>query len=248
MFRPFDGDAPQARRNLKTAEIVALEIVQDIVEQHLKPGARLPHEPEMLAQYRVSRSSLREALRLLETQGLIAIRPGAGAGTVVGKATPGNLGRMMTLHFHMADVTYDDLLSTWMLTEPLLAELAASNPDRDLVRRMMEPYRQAEDRTPKRDIASGHAFHDVVADLSGNRALAMTLSSIGFIVSDHILMMKDRDGLEDFIVHDHSDLAEAIIEGDPAKARQLMADHVLHVADDFRAYWPRRVGQRVIWR
>src|SRR3990167_7145839 len=122
VFRPFDADAPQPRRNLKTAESVALEIVQDIVEQHLKPGARLPHEPEMLAQYRGSRSALREALRLLETQGLIAIRPGGGAGTGGGKAAASNLGRMGPLHFHMADVPYGGLLSSWMLAEPLLAE------------------------------------------------------------------------------------------------------------------------------
>src|SRR5262245_26288531 len=73
------------RRPLKTSEIVALEIVRDIVAQGLAAGDRLPLEAQMLVQYRVSRSSLREALRLLETQGLIAIRPGPGAGTVVGR-------------------------------------------------------------------------------------------------------------------------------------------------------------------
>src|SRR5439155_1065717 len=110
-----------SRRVLKTAEIVALEIVRSIVEQELAPGDRLPLETEMLAHYRVSRSSLREALRLLETQGLIAIRPGPGSGTVVGKAAPHNLGRTMTLFFHMSDVTYNDLLDAWTSTEPLLA-------------------------------------------------------------------------------------------------------------------------------
>jgi len=69
------------RRTLKTSEIVALEIVRDIVSQRFKAGDRLPLESEMLAHYRVSRSSLREALRLLEVQGLIVIRPGPGAGT-----------------------------------------------------------------------------------------------------------------------------------------------------------------------
>src|SRR6185369_12916329 len=116
---PRAGDTQVARRVLKTAEVVALEIVRSIVEQGLAPGDRLPLETEMLAHYRVSRSSLREALRLLETQGLIAIRPGPGSGTVVGKAAPHNLGRTMTLFFHMSHVTYNDLLDAWTSTEPL---------------------------------------------------------------------------------------------------------------------------------
>ena len=116
------------RRSSKTSEIVALEIVRDIVAQGLKPGDRLPLEAEMLSQYRVSRSSLREALRLLEVQGLIAIRPGPGSGTVVGRVLPGNLARTLTLYLHMSGATYDQLLDAWTAAEPLLARLAAENP------------------------------------------------------------------------------------------------------------------------
>src|ERR1700719_833296 len=136
---PDDGDPPKpdrsiayrdvARRASKTSEIVALEIVRNIVAQNLKPGDRLPLEAEMLVQYRVSRSSLREALRLLEVQGLIAIRPGPGSGTVVGRVFPANLARTLTLYLHMAGSTYNQLLDAWIATEPVLAKLAALNPD-----------------------------------------------------------------------------------------------------------------------
>src|SRR5438876_1102993 len=130
---PGNGGRPPVnwelmRRTLKTSEVVALEIVRDIVAQKLQPGDRLPLESEMLVQYRVSRSSLREALRLLEVQGLIAIRPGPGAGTVVGRVLPGNLSRTLTLHLHMLGTNYDDLLEAWVETEPVLARLAALNP------------------------------------------------------------------------------------------------------------------------
>src|SRR5512146_2271080 len=128
------------RRTLKTSEVVALEIVRDIVSQDLKPGDRLPLESEMLVQYRVSRSSLREALRLLEVQGLIAIRPGPGAGTVVGRVLPGNLARTLTLHLHMLGANYDELLEAWVESEPLLARLAARNPYRKQVRALLSPF------------------------------------------------------------------------------------------------------------
>lgn len=242
--------APKSRhRALKTSERVALEIVQDIVEHGRRPGDRLPLESEMLAHYRVSRSSLREALRLLETQGLIAIRPGAGAGTVVCEPEPYNLGRTMTLYFHMGDVTYNELLDTWKMTEPLVAELAARNPDEAARREALGQYlADSSSAAPQlRAIPAGKNFHSAVAKLSGNRALELISRAVGSIVSEHVLQLKTRVELEGFIIDDHARLAEAIVDGRAALARELMADHVARVDADFRSYWPQKVGQRVRW-
>jgi DNA-binding FadR family transcriptional regulator len=236
------------RRSLKTSEIVALDIVRDIVGRQLKPGDRLPLEAEMLVQYGVSRTSLREALRLLETQGLITIRPGPGAGTLVAEPSPRNLGRTMTLYFHLANVSYDELLRTWVLTEPVLAELAAANPDAEKRKRLMTPHLAPGGDGKMVAISTGLEFHDAVAELADNKALAITYRAIGFIVSDHMLVHKDRTSMEQFIVDEHTALARAIIDGNTKKAGKLMRDHVQHVSDDFTAYWPRKVGERVLWR
>ncbi|QUD90374.1 FadR/GntR family transcriptional regulator [Phenylobacterium montanum] len=237
------------RRASKTSEIVALEIVRNIVEQDLKPGDRLPLEAEMLKQYRVSRSSLREALRLLEVQGLIAIRPGPGAGTVVGSVHPGNLARTLTLYLHMAGSTYDKLLDAWMAAEPVLAGLAAKNPDRAKVREMMGPFVSKDHAEHgKWAIAEGLDFHDRIATLADNPVLALALQSISYISTEQVLTNPERSQLEEQIVHDHSELAEAIIAGKPDKAEKLMAEHIQHVVEDFKAYWPRRVGEKIQWR
>lgn len=244
------ASVPKGRpRILKTSERVALEIVQDIVEHNRQPGDRLPLEAEMLAHYRVSRSSLREALRLLETQGLLAIRPGAGAGTVVCEPDPANLGRTMTLYFHMADVTYDELLDTWKMVEPMVAELAARNADEDARRDALTPFLadSAAAGPEHKIIPAGKNFHSAVARLSGNRALELLSRAVGSIVSEHILQLKTRVELEGFIIDDHALLARAIIDGRAALARELMADHVVRVDADFRRFWPQKVGQRVRW-
>ena len=117
----------------KTSEVVAFAVARDIVEHGLTSGDRLPLEAEMVEQYRVSRESLREALRLLEAQGIVSIRRGPGGGPVVGTASSMNLARTMTLYFQLAGATYEELLEAWRMLEPLAAELAAKNPDRDLV-------------------------------------------------------------------------------------------------------------------
>src|SRR4051795_5443988 len=119
-------------RPLKTSETVARDIVQQIVSAGLGDGDSLPSEARMLEQYSVSRESLREGLRLLETQGLITIRRGPGGGPLVGTADATNLGRVSTLYFHMARASYAELFDAWIIAESLIAEYAARNPDAQL--------------------------------------------------------------------------------------------------------------------
>ena len=119
------------RRVWKTAEVVAFAMVRYIVDHGMRFGDRLPSESEMLAHYQVSRESLREALRLLEAQGIVSIRRGPSGGPVVGRAETANLARTLTLYFQLAGATYEELLQAWRMLEPLAAELAAGNVARD---------------------------------------------------------------------------------------------------------------------
>ena len=121
---------PRRRRPQKTAERVAGEIVRDIVARDLGSGAHLPLEAAMAAQYGVSRSSVREALRILEVQGLISLKPGPGGGPVVGVVEATYLARTESLYFHLAGATYRDLIATQAVLEPLCAAAAAANPGR----------------------------------------------------------------------------------------------------------------------
>ncbi len=127
-------------RPLKASESVARDIVDDIVVQRLGERDNLPSEAAMLTHYGVSRETLREALRLLEVQGLISIRRGPGGGPIVGAVDPANLGRMSTLFYHLAGATYGELFEAWVRSEPIIADLAAVNPDREAVRAAMAPY------------------------------------------------------------------------------------------------------------
>lgn len=234
-------------RALKTSELISLEIVRDIVANKLREGDKLPIESDMLVQYGVGRSSLREALRLLEVQGLIEIRQGPGAPTVVGRAHPANLARTMTLYLHLLGVTYEELLEAWMLSEPMMAELAARNPDRERVRRVLGPA-CAPDQGGNPEtgaMLSGSSFHDAVADLSGNRVLGMAYRGVAAIINEHILTTLLPEQIDYDTAREHRDLAEAIIAGNGELAKTLMTEHVRHVAEHFNEYWPKLVGQRI---
>jgi GntR family transcriptional repressor for pyruvate dehydrogenase complex len=245
--RPEDTPAPL--RDLKTSEIVALEIVRSIVSGGFGTGDKLPTEADMLAQYAVSRESLREALRLLEVQGLITLKRGPGGGPLVGAVDPVYLARTATLYFHMCGATYDELVDTWILTEPLLAEKAARNPDRAWVRAAMKPYIEHADGQPAPEfVTAATSFHAVIPTLADNRVLALLLEAVGCIMVEHILRDLDPEVLSREIDQDHDAIARAISAGQGARARKLMTEHIQHIADYYRQHYAAQLKEIIEWR
>jgi len=222
---------------MKRAELVALQIVEDIVSQGLQAGAKLPLEADMLKQYEVSRSSLREALRLLDVQGLITIRPGPGSGTEVGRIDPANLSGTLNLYLLMARASTTDLLEAWLMVEPLLAQLAAASSDRERVEHAMRPF--ASDATQQqRELAAGLAFHDLVADLAHNQLLSLLLGAVGFLVTEQVRLGAPDFTLSDATVHAHAEIADLIIKGDEAGAYSAMRRHLIEVKVEIQAMLP----------
>ena len=84
-----------AQRTEKVAESVARQILQDIRRNRLGPGSMLPPESTMVERFGVGRGSLREALRILEVNGLVTLKPGPRGGPVVAPHAPGNFGQMI---------------------------------------------------------------------------------------------------------------------------------------------------------
>ena len=87
----------------KVYELVAERLVQEITDRRLTPGDELPRERELAEVYRVGRSSVREALRMLESKGLIA-SPGSGRLVVAEYANPLNHSLALLLEMHDGDL------------------------------------------------------------------------------------------------------------------------------------------------
>jgi GntR family transcriptional repressor for pyruvate dehydrogenase complex len=236
------GPSDALTRRLKTSETVARDVVRYIIDQGLGQGDSLPAEAAMLAQYGVSRESLREGLRLLEVQGLISIRRGPGGGPVVGVVDPANLGRISTLYYETAGATYEELFEAWTFAERELALRAARHPDRAERTAAMSPYLDGPRVDPADDAGPGtpgaltflttHAtFHGAIASLARNRVLQLSLQAMGQIVTHHIAVNQDPRALRETIEDDHRRLARAIIGGHPQQARALMERHIQAIID-----------------
>jgi GntR family transcriptional regulator, transcriptional repressor for pyruvate dehydrogenase complex len=216
-----------SRRGAKVAETVARDIIRDAAGQPI--GSALPGEALMMERYGVSRGSLREALRLLELQGLILLKPGPGGGPILIGANPESLGRMQSLHFHLLGACYGDVTDARLVLEPQLARMVAERPDRDA----LQPLRDFVAADAAFDIdndpeyaSKAQGFHRLVASLSGNPVLDMIASALQEItlsrVRNAVLEGPDRQRAID----DHRQIAQAILDGNAPKAELLMNDHM----------------------
>jgi DNA-binding FadR family transcriptional regulator len=234
----------------KTSEKVAFQIARDIVSDDLHEGDPPPLEADLVQVYDVSRESIREALRLLEAQGIVSIRRGPGGGPIVGRADSINLGRTMTLYFHHARSTYHELLEAWETLEPGVAERAATHPERGLVERLMTPHLTRFDDGGDRDAYMQHSncLHFSLAELDRNGVLRMIVSAVGDIIRTHVILRVDPFEIRQLIDDDHRMIAEAVISGDPGRARACMARHTARLDPIYRAHWDGSLDDLVVWK
>lgn len=240
------GNGSGISRAPKASELTATAIVSDIVEQKLQVGDRLPDEAEMLGHYGVSRETLREALRILEVQGLITIKRGPKGGPSVNVLNARYLARSATLYFKLGGATYGELFETWLILEPPMSAKVARMPDRDLKRKIFAPFLEGDhSTTAESPFQTPDDFHALIAQLSGNRVLTLLTQAVTHIVVDQVL----RDGgIMDMIVHSHTDIAEAIVGGWPRKASELMHNHIAEVIDFVNTRTPEHFEKLIDWR
>lgn len=246
---PRDGVLSSSARPPKASEVTAGRIVNDIVTQGLGVGDKLPAEALMLESYDVSRETLREALRILEVQGLILLKRGPGGGPIVSALNAYYLARTSTMYFHLAGATYNELFETWSILEPPMAAKVARINDAKHKREAFAAAEQAIAASSDDDqlLAAANDFHAVIAQMSGNRVLMLLTQAVNHIVIDQVLETGEMLP-EDTLTHSHSEIAEAIIAGWSRRAAQLMTSHIDEVVDFVRERRPERMDDIIVWR
>jgi GntR family transcriptional regulator, transcriptional repressor for pyruvate dehydrogenase complex len=245
---PLSGDGAVVPRAEKVASRVARMIVEDIVESGRKPGDALEPESLMLERFGISRASLREALRILETQGLITIKPGPRGGPSVAPVSSRDFGRMATLFFQVMQVTLGDVIEARLVIEPVMARMAADRHDpelNELLRANVAEHRDALD--DRSWLAVTDAFHAMVCGMSGNPLLNLLAAALKDIYTERVSSYVFPEENRDHVRKTHGDIAEAIINRDAATAERLMHDHMAKLADFFESKYPGLMDEPVNW-
>lgn len=233
-------------RQVKASEQVAQAIVRDIVHRGLQSGERLPAETTMSAAYHVSRATLREALRILEVQGLISLKPGPGGGPAVGTVEPRNLARTQALYFHLGAARYRDVMAAQVEMESTCARLAARHPDRAEVMAAWIDTEFPEELAEYRDITFG--FHNSIYHLCDSPVLSLLTQSVTHIVTAHVMSTKDPVELRPAIIDEHREIAAAITNGDGELAFELTTVHFRRQHEYLRERVPERLDDYIEWR
>jgi DNA-binding FadR family transcriptional regulator len=166
-------------RPQRAAELVASDIRNLILSGEFTDG--LPKESILLDVYQVSRPTVREALRILETEGLIETRRGRQGGATVRRPTPASAAYHLGLALQSAGANVNDLANARRLLEPLCASMAAQRPDREAVAAELDALTdQGEAR-----IGDGAAFtasllefHAALVNASANVTLSIVVGTI----------------------------------------------------------------------
>jgi GntR family transcriptional repressor for pyruvate dehydrogenase complex len=215
----------------KAAEVLANLLRDRILSGEIAEGETLPPERSLVEQSRLSRASVREALRILKQQGLIVTRPGRGGGSVVARPSADDLVGSLDLYLRgqgwgRGNAT---LLEAREIIEPWCAALAArrrTDADLQVIDACNAAMRQVIEDLPAY-LAANLAWHIAVADASHNELLAAFMHA----VSKAVLTQTDSaefnsPKVRQTAVRAHKRVTEAIRDGDPAQAHRRMATHV----------------------
>jgi GntR family transcriptional repressor for pyruvate dehydrogenase complex len=214
---------------------VAEAIKDFIVREGLQPGDRLPSEPELIERFAMAKGTIREALRLLDAQGLVKSRTGPGGGTFVHEPSQERAEALLANYFYFKDLTISDIYQIRRVLEPeLVADLAgALDPDvmeelRDILGSYAEPAETDEEERDQH--VATLQFHKLLADQSANPLLSFLIGFMLTILTDITVYRKlytpiNRDlwarGLDY-----QKRLLDALENGDSKAARAIMKAHM----------------------
>jgi DNA-binding FadR family transcriptional regulator len=214
----------------KRASKIARQIEADIVRRGWTIGESLGSEYALQQRYEVSRSVLREAVRLVEHHQVARMRRGPNGGLLICEPDAGPATRAVIIYLEYLGTTPADLLNARLVLEPLAASLAAERIDEAGIDRLRAVLRAEQQWKPGLD-APRDEFHIALAQQSKNPVLQLFIDVLMRLTARYA--MKSRAGsageameLVDQMHNDHSGIVAAVTAGDSARAKTLSERHV----------------------
>lgn len=170
-------------QQVRVAETVAAELRRRILRGDFPDGA-LPKQDQLREEYGISHPSLREALRILETEGLVVVRRGNVGGAMVQQPGEARFGYTVGLALQSAGTHVQELAEAVATLEPVCARLCAENPKRGktIVPRLRAILDSSRDEEQSADgvpfTRAARSFHSAVVDLCGNEPTKMIVGGL----------------------------------------------------------------------
>ncbi|HTI75051.1 MAG TPA: GntR family transcriptional regulator [Mycobacterium sp.] len=230
----------QRIRQPRVAEIVASRLREDILSGRLKEGDVLPSQEILFSEFGVSPPAVREAIHILESDGLISVRRGNMGGAVVHQPSAERTAHMISMVLQSRSATPADVSGALLHLEPICAGMCAARDDRAAE---VVPYLEAEIELQteqfddlSRYVPNARRFHEAIVSRCGNEPMILLIGSLELIWSAHeSSVWSDEYNTADPAINkktmraalrDHQRLLDAIRDGDSARATRLAQDHL----------------------
>lgn len=233
----------------KTAELVARQIRNAVIRGELADGDTLPAEAQLIAEFEVSRPTIREAVRILESEGLVTVARGARGGAKVSSPSYEMVERAAGIILQAQRVTIGDLYEMRTLIEPPAARLVAERNSEAAVPVLRSFIEQEMSNISNRMAVTLliAEFHRLLMELSGNRTLNMFTQALRGLVDAHLSLSTRRYQVVDpemsekqmrFGLKSHSRLVDLIEARDGEAAEIHWKRHMVAAGE----VWLSRVG------
>jgi GntR family transcriptional regulator, transcriptional repressor for pyruvate dehydrogenase complex len=241
---PANGQRPP-----KAAMLLAQRIMRDVVRGGLKPGDLLMPERTMLEQYRVGRATLREALRLLEFQGVIALKPGPRGGPVLQDPDASHLASMLVLLLQLKQAPFRSIAEVRAALEPMTSRLAAERMSDEALAELGETIDTMRDHLDSQEVFlnANKRFHDIIAWSSGNALFGYITDSLLDIMDGTVIGIDYPGPRRAAVVKAHEEIFHALSARDPALSEQRMREHIDAYERYARRKFPEVLDQVIRW-
>ena len=223
-----------ARRSSALPEKIAQDLMQRILTGEYDDSNILPSERTLQDAYGVSRTVVREALKLLAARGLVTT--GTGQGAVLSKNLTTPAIDALLLAFHRAHVRLEDLLAARLLIEPEIAALAAEHATPLQIRRLHELSQAMANlanapepaQAASRSYDINAQFHSMLAQSSQNPVLEILIAILVGIIwrQQNTVDLEQTPERHTYTATQHEAIVEAIAAHDPPRARLAMLEHL----------------------
>jgi GntR family transcriptional repressor for pyruvate dehydrogenase complex len=228
----------------KTAEVVAGTLRRSIVNGDLRPGDHLPNEAGLIDRFGISRSTVREALRLLESEHLVEVRRGVRRGALVTLPGPDVLARPAALLLQMAGATMADVTIARCGIEPVAVNLLATQRPPGALQELESIVAEAQSGpagSHRVELAVA-GFHRRIVELSGNVTLGMLAGMLFEVTMRHTGIPDDGSALTKSriasLIEAQRELLALVRTGDGGSAEAFWRGHL----ESFPSWMPHRLA------
>lgn len=220
----------QAYKGRRAFEDIAGQIKQAILSEQLNDGDRLPSERLLAEQFQVGRVTIREAMRMLETMGLVEIRKGSTGGAFVRIGDPDTMASMIMDRLQLDGTTHEQMIEARAGIECAVIKSAIENAtDEDLavIEQDVEESKQIIGSPLSEEVvAKMISFHIFVAEASHNVPYIMFVRSMMEWASRKLTEWAPSEEEQRYSYTSHKEIFEAMARRDAVLAERLMREHI----------------------